>query len=69
MSTRFFVDASTHSVPLLRTGNTSAWTRSFSITPTSSSVSDGAIEIGSHLSGNGRMFGIEYEEHAAGGLR
>jgi len=56
---RFFVEASTQSVPLLRTGNNSAWLPRFSITQTSRSPSDGAIETGSHLSGGHWSFSIK----------
>ena len=48
----FFVEASTQLVPTLRAGNISAWTPFLSITLTSRSASDGAIETGNHLSGS-----------------
>lgn len=50
--TRFLVEASIHSVPFLRTGNISAWIPVLSMTQTSKSASDGAIEISSHFSGS-----------------
>jgi nucleotide-binding universal stress UspA family protein len=49
ISMRFFVDASTQSVPILRTGNTSACGAPLlSITHTSRASSAGAIETGTH---------------------
>ena len=52
ISIRFFVEASTQVFPFLRTGNTSAWLSLPSITQTSRSLSDGAIDTGNHCSDN-----------------
>ena len=60
----FFVSASTQFISVLRTGNISAWMPFWSITQTSRSVSNGAIEAGSHLSGSGCTFDIGKKTHA-----
>jgi hypothetical protein len=47
-----FFDIEPFSAPFLRHGNTRAWIPCLSITQTSRSVSDGAMETGNHLSGS-----------------
>jgi hypothetical protein len=51
MSIGFFVAASTQSFPFLRHGNIRAWTSPLSMTQTSKSLFDGAIDTGNHFSG------------------